>query len=383
MRPWTSYFNRATEANGAEEETSVNDPALVEAACLQETVEKSDAADSHTSTGTAAEETTAPKRIAIPLTTLAATCKLSVAEVDRRVAEIYQQIPDWRKVEWEMQNLKAIPALSELARRFMHAMSREEVIVDEVVASIAHDPALCVGVLRLANSVYIGSREPVVGLPDAVQMIGVRRVRQMASTLQLFRDSSALGNGLEWKHLWLHALATQLLAERLNECSGDLAGPGLPACAILHDVGKIALASQRPEEYKDVLLGAWQARQSLTELELAKLGMDHREAGWIFAAEAGLPSLILDTIAYHDEPERAHPDHRSTVALVAVANQLAKQHGLGFSGDGTCPETEIWHSPQWDYWQNSLDGPLETADFAAKEADWIYEVRRELQLFGG
>ncbi|MCX6937873.1 MAG: HDOD domain-containing protein [Verrucomicrobia bacterium] len=372
-----------------DEETTVNDPALVSATNVAEpgaeeggnTEALLTAPDRAEPSDEQSPET--PVGVIVPLATLASTCKLSPAEVEQRAMTVGQQMPDWRQVEWEMQNLKTIPVLGQMARRFIATMDRDDVVIDDVVASIAHDPALCVGVLRLANSVFIGSREPIVELPAAVQVIGVRRVRQMAGTLQLFKDSTRLGGGLEWKHLWQHALATQLLAERLNEASAQRAKPGLAACAILHDVGKIALASLRPEEYKEVLLGAWQARLSLASLEQARLGMDHCEAGWIFGAEAGLPALILDSIAYHDAPDRAHPDHRSTVALVALANQLAKQHGLGFSGDGLCPEMEIWQSPEWKYWKNSLNGTLETEEFAAKEAGWIYEVRRELQIYGG
>ncbi len=389
MAFWRAFLNRSAGLENGDEETTVNDPALVSAMNVSAPDPEEDGSAEALAKEPDLTEYSGEKPletrvgVIVPLATLAATCKLSPAEVEQRAMKVGQQMPDWRQVEWEMQNLKTIPVLGQMARRFIATMDRDEVVIDEVVASIAHDPALCVGVLRLANSVFIGSREPIVDLPAAVQMIGVRQVRQMVSTLQLFKDSAQLGGGLEWKHLWQHALATQLLAERLNEASANRASPGLAACAILHDVGKIALASLRPEEYKEVLLGAWQARLSLASLEQARLGMDHCEAGWIFGAEAGLPALILDAIAYHDDPDRAHPDHRSTIALVAVANQLAKQHGLGFSGDGICPEMEIWHSPEWAYWNNSHDGALVTADFAAKEAGWIYEVRRELQIYGG
>lgn len=392
MAFWRAFLNRSAGIENGDEETTVNDPALVSATNLSTSApegrvnSKSGGAKAATTAAgvpTGADPEKRRSDVIVPVATLAATCKLSPGETVKRAAAVGRQVPDWRKVEWEMQNLKTIPVLGQLAQKFIKAMDRDEVVVDEVVASISHDPALCVGVLRLANSVFIGSREQIVELSAAVQMIGVRRVRHMASSLQLFQSSAQLGGGLEWKHLWLHALATQLLAERINEASGYQAKPGLAACAILHDVGKIALAYLRPEEYKEVLLGAWQGRHSLAGLEQARLGMDHCEAGWIFAAEAGLPALILDVIAYHNDPERAHPDHRSTVALVAVANQLAKQYALGFSGDGVCPEMEIWQSPEWAYWKKTLDEPLLTSDFAAREAGWIYEVKRELQIYGG
>ena len=52
--------------------------------------------------------------------------------------------------------------------------------------------------------------------------------------------------------------------------------------------------------------------------------------------------MVLDPIAYHDEPSRAHPNHQSTVALIAAANQWAKNYGLGFSGDGKIIDIDNW-----------------------------------------
>jgi HD-like signal output (HDOD) protein len=284
-------------------------------------------------------------------------------------------------VQARLQDLKQIPALKSLARRFSQSMGREIISIPEVVGSISHDPALCLRLLQMANSVHIASEQPVSDLETAVHMLGVDRVRLLSSAMLLQRDSEGITSGFDWKHLWMHALATAMLAERLDEWVGRQAGNSLPACAILHDLGKIALSVVVPEVYQNVLLAAWQDRAALPPLEQARIGMDHREAGWIFGSEAGLPPVVLDTIAYHDSPWRAKQEHQVTVSLVAVANQWAKIYGLGFSGDGTVIDVDIWETAAWAEWVKTLHSTPEVQHFAAREARWIEETRRNLQSF--
>lgn len=288
---------------------------------------------------------------------------------------------DWQQVQARLRDLKQIPALKSLAKKFSQTLGGQVVSIPEVVAAISHDPGLCMRILKMANSAMVASREPVTDLDTAVQMLGVDRVRLVANTLLLQRDGESMVEGYDWKHLWMHALATAMLADKLDRWSNFRAGPVLPVCAILHDVGKIALSVVVPEVYRDILVTAWQQRQSLPALEQSRLGLDHREAGWTFASEAGLPAVVMDTIAFHDDPHRAHPVNRSLVALVGVANQWAKLYGLGFSGDASGEYTDIWETPAWTKWQASLPLALDVDGFILKEQAWIEDVRRELQVF--
>ena len=312
---------------------------------------------------------------------LASTFRCSPAEIGARAAAVSQQATDWQQVQTRLQDLKQIPALKSLARRFSNSMGRGIISIPEVVGSISHDPALCLRLLQMANSTHVASAQPISDLKTAVHMLGVDRVRLLSSAMLLQRDSEGITSGFDWKHLWMHSLATAMLAERLDEWVGRQAGTSLPACAILHDLGKIALSVVVPELYQNVLLEAWQDRAALPPLEQARIGMDHREAGWIFGSEAGLPLVVLDAIAYHDSPGRAHPEYQCTVALVAVANQWAKIYGLGFSGDGTVIDVDIWETRAWAEWTKTLHYAPDTQLFASLEARWIEETRRTLQSF--
>ena len=325
--------------------------------------------------------TDVPRPSPPPLTqSLAETLRCSEAELALR-AQAEADAEDQYQIEAALHALKQIPALKSLADKFTRSLGRETIEIDEVVASLSHDPSLCVRILRMANSVAIASREPVSDLPTAVHLLGVNRVRMMSHALLLQRDTEGIAQGFDWKHLWMHALATAMLAERLDTWSGRHAAPSLQVCAILHDVGKIALSVVAPVAYPGILLAAWQTQASLPPLEVSRLGLDHREAGRIFGQESGLPPIVLDAIAHHDTPALAAPENQSTVALVGVANQWAKLYGLGFSGDGSSQPVDLWETPAWAAWARTLPDLPDPTAFALREPAWLDQVRHELAAF--
>jgi putative nucleotidyltransferase with HDIG domain len=178
-------------------------------------------------------------------------------------------------------------------------------------------------------------------------MLGVVRVRRLAQAVFTLRDARQMTEGLDWRHLWVHAFATAAIAEELERRLRPSAESGVHLAALLHDVGKIVLSTVAAEEYRAVLVAAWNGEGRLEDLERARLGVEHREAGGVFARRNQLPSAVVEAIAYHATPDAAE-HHRFEVALVSLANHLSKAYGLGFSGarldecDGEFAELPAW-----------------------------------------
>ena len=246
-----------------------------------------------------------------------------------------------------LRELKQIPALQSLAQGFLRAMNQPEVAVGEVVSAIEKDSALCVRVLRMANSVLVSPERRIEDLETAVQMLGVTRVRKAAQALFTLRDANRVAEGFDWRHLWIHALATAAIAEELEPRFRAVGDSQIHLAALLHDVGKIVLSTIMPDAYREVLIVAWNENGRLEDLERERLGVDHREAGVLFAEHNGLPNVVVQAIAHHNRPEEATA-HRFEVALVTIANYVTKAHGLGFSGsrlgdeDGDFADLSAW-----------------------------------------
>ena len=247
----------------------------------------------------------------------------------------------------ELKALKELPALKSLAQGFARIVSRPDVDVSEVVDSISKDQGLSVRILRMANSAEVGSEQRIDSLDVAVQMLGVNRVRQAADAVSILSLPSSAGDSLDWKHLWIHALGTAAISERLEGLIRGERASAVYVAGLLHDAGKIVLSTLQPEAYRGVLLDAWNELDPLERLEVARFGVDHAEAGVNFARQNGMGEIIVQAIAHHGRPEQAEA-HRLEVALVSLGNFLAKAYGVGFSGSRLSErDGEFADHPAW------------------------------------
>ncbi len=278
-----------------------------------------------------------------------------------------------------MANLQQIPALQSLAQNFLRTLNQVDVDVSDVVLVLAKDSALCVRILRMANSVAIGSERRIDDLESAVQMLGIARVRKAAQSMVMLRDSHRVTAGFDWRHLWMHAIATAAIADELERRLRGEEPPALHVAALLHDVGKIVLSTVAPEEYRRILVATWHEQGRLEELEHERLGVDHREAGRRFAEHANLPEMIAQAIAHHDRPEAAE-SFRFEVALVALANHVSKAHGLGFSGARLGAEDDDFATlPAWRVIEAELGRAPDIDGIEAELPELLARVRGELR----
>lgn len=246
-----------------------------------------------------------------------------------------------------LEGLRQIPALQSLVQGVTRIMCRDGVCLDEVAEALQKDSALCVRVLTMANSAAVGPEQRIEDLQTALQMLGIARVRRVAQAVFTLRDTQRMTEGLDWRHLWIHALATAAIAEELERRIRPATSQHVYMAALLHDVGKIALSTVDADAYRDVVVASWNGAGRLEDLERAALGVDHREAGVVFARGNRLSQAVVEAIAHHDDPAQAQA-HRFEVALVSAANFISKARGLGFSGarleaaDGDLENLAAW-----------------------------------------
>jgi putative nucleotidyltransferase with HDIG domain len=216
-------------------------------------------------------------------------------------------------------------------------------------------------------------------IAHAVQMLGVVQVRRIAQALFTMRDANGAAEGFDWRHLWVHGLATASLAEELERQLQLPANPRLYLAALLHDVGKIVLSTVSPETYRAILVEAWNGRHRLEGLEAIRLGVGHGEAGVIFAEHCGLGGEARAVIAHHADPTDA-TEHPLSVALVSVANFVSKSYGLGFSGarlDESDGEFETL--PAWAIIAQHTGRPPDLAGLAEQLRAYIDRLKPELK----
>jgi HD-like signal output (HDOD) protein len=198
---------------------------------------------------------------------------------------------------------------------------------------LARDPALSAKILRLANSAYFGLSRPVADVATACVVLGFDLVRNLAigvTTLDVLtrKVEGVLDGRAAWRHAVAAAVAARAVAVRVGAAS-----PGTAFCAgILHDVGKLVLATVDGARYGAVVRAGRAAARAaasaadppptLRERETEAFGADHAEIGGWLADAWRFPHEIREAITLHHEPWRTDPTSRWG-ALAGIADTLA------------------------------------------------------------
>jgi len=219
--------------------------------------------------------------------------------------------------------LERLPASTEARRRLAGLVAGDGPLdVDEATAAISTDIALTVAVLGSANS-ELTAKKATAGVRDAVRALGadgVRGVLEHVGAIGVFERVPGWESTLE--HFRLHAVATQRAAEQVARALGGEAGDELLVAALLHDVGKLVLATAHAH-YPSAVHPPDATPEARLLSERRVLGADHAVAGGVMGRRWRLPEGVVRAIEHHHDP-----DVTGDVAIVRLADMLA-HHGHG------------------------------------------------------
>jgi HD-like signal output (HDOD) protein len=98
---------------------------------------------------------------------------------------------------------------------------------------------------------------------------------------------------------------------------------------LLHDVGRLILASQMQAQYAETIARARLHQQSLLDAERQELGTTHAAVGAYLLALWGLPDPMVEAVAYHHDPSVCAHRQFGPLTAVHVADVLADgNHGV-------------------------------------------------------
>lgn len=215
-----------------------------------------------------------------------------------------------------------IPPLSPTRARALVLVHARSTDAAELARVVEADPALTISVLRFANSAASASRVRITACRDAIVRIGFEATRQIVSGTVMGTTFDGLGYaGVDVDELWRHVLATALTAEAAAPpaSAGDAFTAGL-----LHDVGRLAMASFDPDRYARVVDVARQGVDA-RRAEALLFGSDHCDWGVRVGWEWQLPAGLMTAAATHHEP----PSGDAAALAVYTGRRIAGAIGIG------------------------------------------------------
>lgn len=176
-------------------------------------------------------------------------------------------------VEKIKQDALVLPTLPEIALRVREAADDPEINLNQMSDIIAQDPALSMGMLKVANSAVMGRSVKVETVNQAVTRIGLRRIKSIATAMaieQVFvseNDIVSMYLKKSWdKTVDVSAVAVALITLYLQDHKhSPLALDTLTLAALVHNIGVLPILTEA-EKHPDVFANPTFLQQAIVKL---------------------------------------------------------------------------------------------------------------------
>ena len=234
---------------------------------------------------------------------------------------------DVRALREKIENINALPTIPKVLKKLLVVIENPKVSLNEISNFISSDPALTIKVLKMVNSPVYGFPGRISSVNQAVILLGLTVVRGLLLGVSVFElmQKTMLG-------LWEHSLGTAIVSRLIAVKKGLKEPDELSVDGLLHDIGKVLLILQYPEEYQKAMNDTEINSIPINNSEKDHFNTTHASVGAWMAQKWRFPPNLIDIIEYHHKP---HLSKRAPLgaAIVHLADILVKARGFGFAGD--------------------------------------------------
>ena len=210
-----------------------------------------------------------------------------------------------KELQGVVSRLQALPSLPSLFLEVTKELDSSEPSLPRIAHLISEDMAMTAKILQLVNSAFFGLRCRISSPMHAVQMLGLDTLRALVLNTHVFYKFNAQTLGeAEICYLWKHSLAVASFAKHIAEseqADRQLVDDCFTA-GLLHDAGKLILASAMENTYRNVLDAVRKDGKKLITAEVEILRCSHAEIAAYLLGLWGLPEAVIDGVAWHHSP---------------------------------------------------------------------------------
>ncbi len=234
---------------------------------------------------------------------------------------------DVRAIREKIENVNALPTIPKVLKKILGVIENPRISLNEISSFVAGDPALTTKVLKMVNSPIYGFPGRISSVNQAVILLGLTVVKGLLLGVSVFELMQKTMLGL-WEHSLGSAIVCRLIAKRKGLKEPD----ELSIDGLLHDIGKILLVLQYPEEYGNAMNESDQSGLSIYDSEKNHFNTTHASVGSWVAQKWRFPPNLIEVIEYHHKPHFAKIAPMDS-AIVHFADILVRARGFGFAGD--------------------------------------------------
>jgi putative nucleotidyltransferase with HDIG domain len=267
-----------------------------------------------------------------------------------------------RKVE----NLQTLPTIPSVLKQLMGLMENPKTSLQEISKLISNDPVLATKILKMVNSPVYGFPGRISTVSQGVMLLGLNVVKGLLLGVSVFdlMQKAMIG-------LWEHSLGCAAAARTLAKKKGIREFEEVAVAGLLHDLGKVILVLQFPNEYERLINDGADKGISIYEAERDFFGVNHAEIGVWMTEKWSFPRNLVEIIGNHHRPG-ASQYTRVETAIIHVSDILMRARGLGFAGDPWVPAVNQVAWKLLDLSKEDLQEALKEMEGAVEASEGLF-----------
>ncbi|MCS7273312.1 MAG: HDOD domain-containing protein [Fimbriimonadales bacterium] len=263
-----------------------------------------------------------------------------------------------------------LPSLPAVVMRVYQMVEDPSVHAQQVAQEISKDQGFTARVLRVANSAYYGMTRQVATIEEAVIVLGMNTVKNLAliaATYPLFQRA-LIGYTPHVSSMWTHSLAVGLICQMGARQFDTRVRNEAFTAGLLHDIGKLVISTALTNWMGELYDMVHRKGKPVHEAERELFGFTHEEVGALLIERWKLPPSIAHMIRYHHQSGEVEDP---ACALVEFADYCANR--LGYQMNPEAPQ-----EPFDTRVLNRLNMTLEECELFVQRADEMLTASQSL-----
>jgi len=266
--------------------------------------------------------------------------------------------------------LQSLPSIPSLYLQLVEELQEDDPSLERMAGIISHDLGMCSKMLQLVNSAFFGLPRKISNPEEAVGYLGVETVKALVLYLHIFSlYERTKVNGFSFERLWSHCWSVGVIARKIAQFEGLPSSESDPLliAGLMHDVGKLVLATGAPTSYQLAIDRTRNDGLHMHEAESSVFGTSHAEVGSYLLGLWGLPAGIAEGVGWHHYPSAHDAEGLNPANVIHVANWIDHQ---------LTPEGRHFAS-------SMLDEPhLERIGLLSKAQEWLAALSQQAEPAG-
>jgi putative nucleotidyltransferase with HDIG domain len=286
---------------------------------------------------------TALRSIPIAHNFLNKPCEASlIKEVIMRAVNLQELLTD-EKLKQRIDTMNGLPAMPGTYARLSRALENTEVTVEEIVDIIEYDAAISSRILRTVNSGFFGRPQRISEIKSAISFIGFKLLKILVLSVEVFGKNTFKNLPSNYSVLeeQQHAIFVANIASRIAVDFADVHDAFM--AGLLHDIGKLVIASEMPDHYRQIRRKMDDEGLSFYSAEVKlNYSLKHTEIGAYLPNLWGFPCPVIEAIAHHHQPWLLEEQSQLGLpGILYIANVLAHRYEDASSCLGAMPNEDF------------------------------------------